>query len=127
MTEEMLSVALAEIRGILAAAGLREGVDVLSVDAAVNAQQRVTQAASARLRGGGGTDMGVGLAAAERLRPRPEIAIVVTDGLTPWPERPPRSIRTIVVKTDMRGSSPPWARVVTVPPEAALKQTGRSA
>jgi predicted metal-dependent peptidase len=123
----MLSVALAEIRGILAAAGLRDGLDVLSVDAAVNARQRVVHAGTVRLEGGGGTDMGVGLAAAERLSPRPEIAIVVTDGYTPWPEHPPRGIRTIVVKTDARGTSPPWARTVVVPPDAVPKQIARNA
>jgi predicted metal-dependent peptidase len=97
------------------------------VDAAVNANQRVARAESVRLEGGGGTDMGVGLAATERMTPCPEIVIVITDGYTPWPERPPRGMRTIVVKTDARGTSPSWARTVTVPPEAVPMQTMRSA
>lgn len=119
MTDEMLAVALAEIRGILAAAGARDGLDVLSVDADVQQRQRVTSASSTQLRGGGGTDMGVGLAAAARLSPRPEILVVVTDGFTPWPERPLRGIKTIVVQTDAAGSSPAWARTVVMPPDAA--------
>jgi hypothetical protein len=32
-----------------------------------------------------------------------------------------------VVKTDARGTSPSWARAVTVPPEAVPKQNMRSA
>jgi predicted metal-dependent peptidase len=127
MTDAMLAVAVAEIRGILAAAGLREGVAVLSVDAAVKAHQRVARAESVWLEGGGGTDMGVGLAAVERTTPRPEIVVIITDGFTPWPERPPRGIRTIVVRTDARGTSPSWAHAVTVPPEAVPKQNMRSA
>jgi predicted metal-dependent peptidase len=123
MTEAMLSVALGEIRGILTAAGLREGLAVLSVDAAVHERQRVVRAESVRLTGGGGTDMGIGLAAAERLSPRPEIVVVVTDGYTPWPECAPRGIRTIVVKTDSRGTSPSWARTVVVPPDALMNQS----
>jgi len=126
VTDVMLATALGEIRGILGAVGVREGLAVLSVDAAVNRTQRVIDAESVELVGGGGTDMGVGLASAERLRPRPEIVIVVTDGHTPWPEQPPRGIRTIVVKTDPNGSSPTWARTIVVPPDAAQKQIARN-
>ena len=47
--------------------------------------QSVTNARQLNLVGGGGTDMGAGLAAAARLRPRPSVVVVLTDGMTPWP------------------------------------------
>jgi predicted metal-dependent peptidase len=112
MTDGMLSSALAEIAGILLAAGQREGVTVLSVDAAVHACRRVFAPEQVAFLGGGGTDMGAGLAAVERLVPRPDVAIVLTDGYTPWPERSPHRLRTVVALTDPGGSAPAWAKTV---------------
>jgi predicted metal-dependent peptidase len=112
-----LECALAEVAGIIRAAGQREGIRVLSVDAAVHSSQRVVRAGQVRLAGGGGTDMGAGLAAVEKLNPRPQVAIVITDGFTPWPDQPPAGIRTVVVLTGARGSSPAWAKTVWIKPE----------
>ena len=63
---------------------------VLACDAAVAPAQRVTSARQVKLIGGGGTDMGAGIAAASALRPRPAIAVVLTDGDTPWPQVAPK-------------------------------------
>jgi len=112
MTEGMLSSALGEIAGILQAAGQRDGVTVLSVDAAVHASRRVFDPGQVQLLGGGGTDMGVGLAAAARLVPRPDVAIVLTDGFTPWPECCPRKMRTVVALTHPAGNTPAWAKTI---------------
>jgi predicted metal-dependent peptidase len=38
-------------------------------------------------KGGGGTDMRVGIQVAADLKPAPEVIVIVTDGETPWPER----------------------------------------
>ena len=112
--QAMLAAALSELRGILRISGSREAVPVLMVDAAVQAVSRVVQAEQVQLRGGGGTDMGVGIAAAERLHPRPDIVVVLTDGYTPWPVHPPRSLRTIVVLFGEGGVAPSWARSVRI-------------
>jgi predicted metal-dependent peptidase len=121
MSEGLLARALAEIDGILGRAGLRAGgVRVLAVDTTVHTLRRVRQASQVRLAGGGGTDMGAGLAAAAALRPRPSTIIVLTDGYTPWPDDPPPGIRVIVGLLDQAGephqpSSPPgWARTVII-------------
>jgi predicted metal-dependent peptidase len=108
----MLDTSLAEIGGILRAVGQREGVHVLAVDSAVQSCARVFASSQVILKGGGGTDMAAGLAAAGRLRPPPDIAIVVTDGFTPWPAQAPRGMQTVVVRLDPRGTVPPWARCV---------------
>jgi predicted metal-dependent peptidase len=120
MHERLLARALAEIEAVLTRAGLRQAqVRVLAVDAAVQAVRRVSRAAQVDLAGGGGTDMGTGIEAAAALRPRPSLVIVLTDGFTPWPERPPLGIRVIVALLleghRPYGWEPPaWARTVVI-------------
>ncbi len=121
MHEQLLGRALAEVEGILAGAGLRQTqVRVLAVDTNVHAVRRVGRADQVQLAGGGGTDMGAGIAAAASLRPRPSVIIVLTDGYTPWPPRGPKSTRVIVgILTQGIGSLehfpvPPWARTVRI-------------
>lgn len=89
MHEGLLARALAEVDGILTRAGLRRGAPVLAVDTAVHTVRRVASARQVTLAGGGGTDMAHGIEAAARLRPRPTIIVVLTDGFTPWPTQPP--------------------------------------
>ncbi|HEY7134024.1 MAG TPA: VWA-like domain-containing protein [Acidimicrobiia bacterium] len=122
MHETLLARALAEVEGILVRAGLRQTrVRVLAVDTNVHAVRRVTSAKQVQLAGGGGTDMGAGIAAAASLRPRPSVVIVLTDGFTPWPERPPKGIRVVVgllVEPDAPMAhlypAPGWARTVRI-------------
>jgi len=61
--------------------------------------------------------MGAGLAAAAALRPRPDLAIVLTDGHTPWPRRPPDGVRVVVGLMDESGHTPDWATTVLVESE----------
>ncbi|MDA8319439.1 MAG: VWA-like domain-containing protein [Actinomycetota bacterium] len=120
MDERLLARALAEIDAMLARAGLRQGqVRVLAVDTAVHAIRRARRAADVVLAGGGGTNMGAGIAAAAALRPRPSLIIVLTDGYTPWPQRPPPGVRVVVglLATGFGPDGwtpPPWARTVVI-------------
>jgi hypothetical protein len=119
MHEVLLARALAEIEAVLSRTGLRRTqVRVLAVDTDVHAVRRVSRAAQVELAGGGGTDMGEGIAAAAALRPRPSIVIVLTDGYTPWPDRPPPGIRVVVglLTEDAVAEWPPpdWARTVLI-------------
>jgi predicted metal-dependent peptidase len=117
MTEDLLAMALAEVEGLLRALGLARQVRVLACDTAVTAAQRVSSARQVQLTGGGGTDMGAGIAAAASLRPRPAVAVVLTDGYTPWPLVPPKGLRVVVGLLGERApEAPSWARAVRVEP-----------
>ncbi len=109
MSERELSQALAEVSGVLRQ--VRQ-VTVLSVDCAVHHVQRVFRAEQVQLLGGGGTDMGRGIHAAMQLKPMPNVIVVITDGYTDWPEKPPPRTRVVVALTNREKSAPAWARTV---------------
>jgi predicted metal-dependent peptidase len=114
-----LSAAVAEVTGIAAAIGARQRqVTVFAVDAQVQAVSRAARAQDIELTGGGGTDMRKGLDAAAALRPQPHVIVVLTDGWTPWPDRPPAGASVIVglLGDDAAesGTVPAWARCVPI-------------
>jgi predicted metal-dependent peptidase len=114
MSSADLAEALAEVTGIVRAVG---AVELLACEVTVMSRQRVASAAAARLVGGGGTDMGAGIADALRGRPRPDIIVVLTDGYTPWPEAAPPArvvICLVGARPAERSSVPSWAHVVEV-------------
>jgi predicted metal-dependent peptidase len=90
---------------------------VLACDAAVGATSRVLRAEDIRLVGGGGTDMRAGIAAAEASHPSPDVVVVLTDGCTPWPERPIRARLVIAIIGEQAAAdrTPQWATTVLVP------------
>jgi predicted metal-dependent peptidase len=118
MTEDLLAAALAEVEGLLRSLGLARQVRVLACDTAVAPAQRVTSARQVQLVGGGGTDMGAGIAAAVALRPRPAVTVVLTDGYTPWPVSAPKGTRVVVGLLGAGApAAPTWARAVRVDPD----------
>jgi predicted metal-dependent peptidase len=126
MSEEQLARVLVEVDGLLKAIGLaRTQVRVLAVDAAVKTVRRVAKASAVELVGGGGTDMGAGLEAAARLRPRPSVVVVLTDGLTPWPAEAPKNMFIVVAL--VRGVQPPGGRPWAAPPWARVVQVDEAA
>jgi predicted metal-dependent peptidase len=132
MTGEKLGRVLSEVEVLLERAGLRDtNVRVLSCDAEVHSIRRVSRASQIELVGGGGTDMAEGIAQAVALKPRPSIVVVLTDGLTPWPDEPPRGVRVVVglIEPSTAGGRlhrhwghhvepPAWARTVRVSDES---------
>jgi predicted metal-dependent peptidase len=117
--ESELSAAVAEVGGITAAMGARHReLTVFAVDAEVQAVSRTGRGRDIELAGGGGTDMGKGLDAAAALRPRPQVIVVLTDGWTPWPNRPPAGAIVIVGlvggQAAASDSLPAWARPIRI-------------
>ena len=114
MEDGLLTQALAELKGVLQSLGGRTAT-VLAVDATVQSCGRVFRPEQVHLAGGGGTDMRVGIEAALERRPRPQVVVVLTDGLTPWPETAPQGVRVVVgLIGEERGEAPEWARVVEI-------------
>ncbi len=121
MGADELAIVLAEVDGLLKGVGLaRNRVRVMAVDAAVQTVQNVTSARQINLVGGGGTDMGAGLVAAAKLRPRPSVIVILTDGMTPWPRDAPKGMQVVVglignrVQGGRTWPAPQWARVVPI-------------
>jgi predicted metal-dependent peptidase len=128
MHEQLLARALTEVEGLLTRGGLRQAqIRVLAVDTNVHAVRRVSRVSQVELAGGGGTDMGAGIAAAAALRPRPSVIVVLTDGFTPWPDKPPKAVRVVVglltqsmIPVD-HFAPPTWARIVRIEPDAFVR------
>lgn len=117
MSDHMIDAALSAVTGLLTAAGVaRDQVHVLSCHAAVTATTRVRKATDVNITGRGGTDMRVGITAAQAWRLSPDVIVVLTDGYTPWPGRPTRARLVIaLIGSNLDAAQcPSWARVVSV-------------
>lgn len=107
-----------ELVGITRASGVSGGVTVIPCDASPGPVQRIrsrTDIDHLQLPGGGGTDMGAGIQAAQQVRPSPHILVVFTDGYTPWPEQKPHDFTSIIVvlsDSSARSTVPPWAHII---------------
>lgn len=113
MSQGMVTQAVTEVGGILRSQGANLGVSVLAVDAQVHKVQKVFKKEQIQLRGGGGTDMRIGIDGAMQLKPRPDIIVVITDGETPWPANPPGP-KVIICLIPRYGiaQTPSWAKTV---------------
>ncbi|MGW0966435.1 vWA domain-containing protein [Streptomyces sp. NPDC002516] len=116
MGDDELAAALGEVTGVLREVGIRGNrVTVLACDADVHAVSRVTATEEITLGGGGGTDMRVGIEAALATAERPNIVVVLTDGLTPWPDESP-PCRVIAALIGSTAPQPPsWVETVRIP------------
>lgn len=120
MSKQDVSQCLAETKGICKAVGAVP--TVFFVDASVASKTKATPDLYKKVRGGGGTDMRVGIEAA--LEERPDVIVVLTDGETPWPERPPGVpiVAGIVEGNSMYRNiggyaveAPAWLKTVKIP------------
>lgn len=114
--EHMLGLAVNEVDSLLRQAGRRR-VRFISCDAAAHGVQLIRSARTADLTGGGGTDMGSGIAVAQALRPAADVVVILTDGYTPWPSEAPLPLRVVVGLLPSDKEPPPvpaWARTVRI-------------
>ncbi|MFD9760682.1 vWA domain-containing protein [[Kitasatospora] papulosa] len=115
MGEAEIAAALGEVTGVLREVGVRGNrVTVLACDADVQAVSRVTVTGQITLGGGGGTDMRVGIAAALAGPERPSVVVVLTDGLTPWPDEIPSCRLVAALVGPSAPAPPPWIETVRV-------------
>jgi predicted metal-dependent peptidase len=122
MSSEAISRAWTEVLGMLSRVGVRaDRIRMWSTD--VHAHRVAVHAArEIELVGGGGTDMGAGIAAAMRDRPPPDVIVVLTDGETPWPlAGPGRPVIVGVIGEPQMDwvaqNIPSWARMISIPIE----------
>ena len=102
-----LAVALRTVEEIVVSASFRD-VRAITCDARV---QLVSDAAALHaqdLTGGGGTDMRIGIERAEQLGV--EVIVVITDGDTPWPPRPPTVPVLVLLTRRSTTTLPQWLR-----------------
>ena len=115
-----ITLFLSEVDGIVNANGISQGVTVIPCDADIGEIQKLRSRGAIttlKLTGGGGTDMGVGIAAAGKLRPTPKIVIVLTDGFTPWPTSLPKGVETLIVcltAEESLSTTPNWAKTILI-------------
>ena len=113
-------VVASEIAAISRRVGVRgDRVVVLDVDAELHAVRAYRNPRSiVEALGRGGTDMVLGIAEASRLRPRPQVVVVITDRETPWPTQragSPVVACLVGAGADERSAEvPPWIRTVVV-------------
>ena len=119
MNEEDLGYVRGVVRDICLAMNAR--VAFLATDAEVHkGVQMVHDGHDVVLAGRGGTNMAVGIeyALSNKVRPRPDVLVVITDCETPWPEKAPL-VKTIVCAigdSDDIEKVPAWARLIRVDP-----------
>lgn len=115
MSKDLLSQALAETRGIAKAGNMNSVVYFVDAQVASTAKAGDYDLAN-RLKGGGGTDMCVGIRAALEGAPKPDVIVVLTDGETPWPKTAPEvPVIVCLVESGYKPQPPPkWAHVVEV-------------
>ena len=103
---ELRKIVLTELKGICRALG-RGALTFLDVDAEVHGVQRIHSEKQAKLRGGGGTDMRVGIDRACELRPKPSLVVILSDGMTSWGDVPP-AVRCLAVVPKGASATPGW-------------------
>jgi predicted metal-dependent peptidase len=115
VSADQLAVAWSEVHGCLRSLGIRR--DMLTVYAADAEIHRITGRLTRRagLAGGGGTDMAAAIEHVARARPRPDLIVVITDGLTRWPPRPGPGVIVALLPGPATPPQPPsWAQVIRV-------------
>lgn len=124
MSDLQTGVAVAELSSLIQRLGIP--VHVLSVDAAVHHAVQAFGKVDKKLFGGGGTDMALGIKEAAKMRPRPNLIVVFTDGETGWPTENPGIPVVVVLITEDAVSTPTWARTIRVhPSEFVAKEPAR--
>jgi len=115
MGEDEISRAMSEVDGVLRAVGTP--VTFLACDCQLAGPPRKIRSlaeAAKCLRGGGGTDFRVILSEVEKLRPRPGMFILMTDGDGPAPEAPPAKMRVLWVLMGKFKKPAPWGESVVI-------------
>lgn len=112
--DEALTQAIAEVQGILKKCGLKDGLSAIVCDASVKSAKKVFNVKDIVLSGGGGTDMRIGINKALESKPKPHAIVVLTDGYTPWPDKPISAKLVVGIIGGGIANVPEWARAIEI-------------
>ena len=121
-----IEMATAEIKSISKRCGIDPSdIRILSVDASVAGMSTGRRLKRDGFQGGGGTNMGVGIRAAEMLKNPAACVVVLTDGYTPWPSEKGHSrlvigligTKAAILAATAFSPPPEWAKVIEIPLE----------
>ncbi len=114
ISDQNIKEALSEILGIVKAVGVSRSVAVIPCSYEAYEVQYVRtpqQVNYIRPMGDGGTDLRKGFNVAMQLKKKPEIIVVITDGYTPWPDKKPKGVKSVLVLLNNesgKGGLQPW-------------------
>ena len=116
MSNKALGEAVKIVAGVIKTLPRRDAVRVMAADAQTYDCQKVFREEQIILTGGGGTDMRQAIVDASELKPRPDIVLCLTDGLTGWPDGPTDHVPcvAIIVSDGDAKSAPAWIDQVVV-------------
>ena len=117
-----LEEAMGEVSGICKEGGTTSSdMFLIACDSQATQAQRIFKAEQADLSGGGGTDMGIGIRSAEKIKPAVDICVVLTDGIAPYGDREPPFKTIIGIVGDYDPSElnaaypiPSWAKPIII-------------
>lgn len=107
-----LQSALQECQGVARAVGA--SIRAFCIDTEVSGKiQEIEYGKLPNLSGGGGTDMGAGIAFGCSMKPSPDVVVILTDCYTPWPSVKPR-VPVVVCAIGNKNPTgvPAWAKLV---------------
>lgn len=118
MGEAELAEAMSETQGILKAVGARARFGACDAEVHSLKHVRTVKEAVALVKGGGGTSFIPIFREIEKARPRPNIAIVFTDGQGPAPAEPPKGTAVIWCLIGPYQQRPcSWGEFIEIKPE----------
>lgn len=115
MDDKDLAACLGEVKGIIKSVGYSP-IKVVTVDTKASVVQRVFDPKSIKLFGGGGTEVCAGLKQLEG--EKIDVAVLLTDGYTPWDEQNPlpgTKVVTVVIKRppqEYLAQIPSWTKYI---------------
>lgn len=114
MDKRDMGLSLGLIGKVLNTFRIRDGIKVVCGDTQAVASTRVFDPKQVKLAGGGGTHMGCLIEDAAKQKPRPQLIVVCTDGITPWCENVGIPVVVCLTSESRRERVPSWMKTLVL-------------
>jgi predicted metal-dependent peptidase len=126
MGKEQIAVAMRETVGVMRQTGIQQ-LQLMQVDAEVASEPKLVRISDLQkldIHGRGGTNFCPAFEAAEKMRPRPNIILYMTDGGGLAPRKAPRGIQTIwlVVPSPYQRVPAQWGKLIVMSNERRIRK-----